>query len=73
MASRQLSFPVFDADNHLYETKDALTKFLPDHAKYAIDYVDVRGRTKIVVRGQITDRLRLAACGGYARPAQLRR
>jgi len=55
MPSRQLSFPVFDADNHLYETKDALTKFLPDHAKYAIDYVDVRGRTKIVVRGQITD------------------
>jgi hypothetical protein len=22
--------PIFDADNHLYETKDALTKFLPD-------------------------------------------
>ena len=55
MPSRQLSFPVFDADNHLYETKDALTKFLPDHAKHAIDYVDVRGRTKIVVRGQITE------------------
>jgi predicted TIM-barrel fold metal-dependent hydrolase len=55
MPSRQLSFPVFDADNHLYETNDALTKFLPEHAKYAIDYVDVRGRTKIVVRGQITD------------------
>lgn len=55
MPSRELSFPVFDADNHLYETKDALTKFLPDHAKYAIDYVDVRGRTKIVVRGQITE------------------
>jgi predicted TIM-barrel fold metal-dependent hydrolase len=55
MPSRQVSFPVFDADNHLYETKEALTKFLPDHAKYAIDYVDVRGRTKIVVRGQITE------------------
>jgi len=55
MPSRQLNFPVFDADNHLYETKDALTKFLPDYAKYAIDYVDVRGRTKIVVRGQITE------------------
>jgi hypothetical protein len=47
MPSRQLDFPVFDADNHLYETKDALTKFLPDHAKHAIDYVDVRGRTKM--------------------------
>jgi predicted TIM-barrel fold metal-dependent hydrolase len=55
MPSRQLSFPVFDADNHFYETREALTKFLPDHAKHAIDYVDIRGRTKIVVRGVISD------------------
>ncbi|MGZ4709687.1 MAG: amidohydrolase family protein, partial [Acidimicrobiales bacterium] len=47
--------PVFDADNHLYETKDALTKFLPDRYKGAVDYVEVRGRTKIVVRGQISE------------------
>jgi predicted TIM-barrel fold metal-dependent hydrolase len=50
-----LSFPVFDADNHFYEPREALTKFLPDAHKNAIDYVDVRGRTKIVVRGQISD------------------
>ncbi|MDT7545145.1 MAG: hypothetical protein QOE99_1255 [Actinomycetota bacterium] len=55
MPSRELSFPVFDADNHFYEPKEALTKFLPDRYKHAIDYVDVRGRTKIVVRGQISD------------------
>jgi hypothetical protein len=53
--SRELSFPVFDADNHFYEPREALTKFLPDKHKHAIDYVDVRGRTKIVVRGQISD------------------
>lgn len=35
MPSRQLSFPVFDADNHFYETREALTKFLPAHAKNA--------------------------------------
>lgn len=29
MATRKLDFPVFDADNHLYETTDALTKYLP--------------------------------------------
>ena len=46
-----LDIPVFDADNHLYETRDALTKYLPDRYKSAVDYVDVRGRTKIVVRG----------------------
>ena len=55
MPSRELSFPVFDADNHFYEPREALTKFLPDAHKNAIDYVDVRGRTKIVVRGQISD------------------
>jgi predicted TIM-barrel fold metal-dependent hydrolase len=46
---------IFDADNHLYETKDALTKYLPERYKNAVDYVDVRGRTKIVVRGQISE------------------
>ena len=55
MPSHTLSFPVFDADNHLYETRDALTKYLPDEYRNAIDYVDVHGRTKIVVRGRITD------------------
>src|SRR3954466_12104881 len=54
MPSRDLSFPVFDADNHFYEPREALTKFLPDAYKHVIDYVDVRGRTKIVVRGQIS-------------------
>jgi predicted TIM-barrel fold metal-dependent hydrolase len=53
--SRILDFPVFDADNHMYETPDALTKFLPKEFKGAIDYVDVRGRTKVAVRGQISE------------------
>ena len=55
MMTRVLDVPVFDADNHLYETRDSLTKYLPDSAKRVIDYVDVRGRTKIVVRGQISE------------------
>jgi predicted TIM-barrel fold metal-dependent hydrolase len=50
-----LGFPVFDSDNHLYETSDAFTRHLPARYKGAIDYVDVRGRTKIVVRGTISD------------------
>ncbi|MEY2471283.1 MAG: hypothetical protein QOK28_612 [Actinomycetota bacterium] len=49
-----LDIPVFDADNHLYETRDSLTKFLPDRYKGVIDYVEQRGRTKIVVRGNIS-------------------
>jgi predicted TIM-barrel fold metal-dependent hydrolase len=50
-----LDIPVFDADNHLYETQDALTKFLPERYRGAIDYVEVRGRVKIVVRGRISE------------------
>jgi predicted TIM-barrel fold metal-dependent hydrolase len=53
--TRVLDVPVFDADNHLYETRDSLTQFLPDRYRSAIDYVDVRGRTKIVVRGRISE------------------
>lgn len=55
MPSRQLDFPVFDADNHLYETRDALTKYLPSEYEKVIGYVEVNGRTKITVKGQISD------------------
>lgn len=55
MPSRELSFPVFDADNHMYEPQEALTKYLPEKRKNVIDYVQVRGRTKIVVRGHISE------------------
>ena len=53
--ARKLPYPVFDADNHFYEPKEALTKFLPDHRKNVIDYIEVRGRTKIMVRNQVSD------------------
>jgi hypothetical protein len=46
---------IFDADNHLYETDEAFTKFLPDRYRGVIEYVQVRGRTKIAVRGHISE------------------
>ena len=55
MPSRKLSYPVFDADNHFYEPKEALTQFLPDNRKGVVDYIDVRGRTKIMVRNVVSD------------------
>ena len=55
MASRDLGFPIFDADNHMYETEEALTKFLPEQYAKAIEYIDIKGRTKIVVRGTISE------------------
>ena len=53
--SDKLGFPVFDADNHLYETGDALTKYLPANRRGVIDFVEVHGRTKIMVNGQISN------------------
>jgi len=51
----QLRGSIFDADNHLYEPKEALTQFLPEEYRGAVKYVEVDGRTKIAVRGQISD------------------
>ncbi|HVC69312.1 MAG TPA: amidohydrolase family protein [Acidimicrobiales bacterium] len=68
MADRSLGIPVFDADNHLYETREALTKFVPDRYKGAIDYIDVRGRTKIVVRGRISEYIPNPTFDVVARP-----
>jgi predicted TIM-barrel fold metal-dependent hydrolase len=53
--ARTFGFPVFDSDNHLYETQDAFTRHLPKQYDGTIEYVTVRGRTKIAIRGQITD------------------
>ena len=33
---RQLDYPVFDADNHMYEQPDAFTRYLPDEYKNVI-------------------------------------
>ncbi|MFD3926944.1 amidohydrolase family protein [Streptomyces sp. NPDC058614] len=55
MTSRALPYPLFDADNHLYEPPEALTRHLPKKYASAIQYVQVNGRTKIAIRGQISD------------------
>lgn len=50
-----LDYPVFDADNHLYETQDCFTRHLPSELSHLIRYVQVNGRTKIVVRNMLSD------------------
>jgi predicted TIM-barrel fold metal-dependent hydrolase len=52
---RELPYPTFDADNHLYENRDALTKFLPREYEGVIRYVEVDGRTKLAIKDKITD------------------
>jgi predicted TIM-barrel fold metal-dependent hydrolase len=53
--ARTVDFPVFDADNHLYETKESFTRHMPERYKGAIDYVDLHGRTKIMIRGTVSE------------------
>jgi predicted TIM-barrel fold metal-dependent hydrolase len=55
MPEAVVDFPVFDADNHMYETTDAFTKFLPAEYAGLIKYVQVNGRDKIAVRNVISD------------------
>jgi len=41
---------IFDADNHMYETKDALLRYLPEQYRSAIRFVEVEGRTRIALQ-----------------------
>lgn len=49
------STEIWDADNHFYESVDAFTRHLPKRYKKAIQYVQVDGRTKIAIRGKISE------------------
>jgi predicted TIM-barrel fold metal-dependent hydrolase len=53
--ARTIDYPVFDSDNHLYETEEAFTRHLPEKYRGAIKYVQVNGRTKIAVNDKISD------------------
>jgi predicted TIM-barrel fold metal-dependent hydrolase len=68
---RRLPYETFDADNHMYENRDALTKFIPKEYAGVIKYVDINGRTKVAVKDMISDYIpnptfgRVAVPGGY--------
>ena len=52
---QRVDFPVFDADNHLYETEDSLTRHLPATHRNLIRFVELGGRKKLVVRDRLTE------------------
>ncbi len=52
---QNVTFPVYDADHHLYETEDALTKYLPDSMKREFYFVEKNGRKKLVIGGMVSD------------------
>ena len=68
---RRLPYETFDADNHLYENRDAMTKFLAPEFQGVIKYVDINGRTKLAINDVISDYIpnptftRVAVPGGF--------
>ncbi len=65
---RELPYPTFDADNHLYENRDALTKFLPREYEGVVKYVEIGGRTKLAIRDKISDYIPNPTFGKVAVP-----
>jgi predicted TIM-barrel fold metal-dependent hydrolase len=60
---------VFDADNHFYETTEALTRHLPARYRSAIQYVKLEnGRTKLAVGGKISEYIPNPTFDVVARP-----
>lgn len=47
--------PIFDADQHMYETAEALTKFLPERYRRAVQYAQIGRHTRVVINNRVTD------------------
>src|SRR5205823_4213728 len=60
-------FPVFDADNHLYESP-AWLDYLPKRYRRDIQFVEVRGRTRLAMKGKVTEFIPNPTFDRVARP-----
>lgn len=50
-----LPYPVYDADHHLYEPADAFLRHLPKAFEREFYFAEVKGRTKLVIGGMLSD------------------
>lgn len=50
---RQLEYPVFDVDNHMYENTDSFVKFMPKEYDGLVKYIQEGNRTRLVVKDRI--------------------
>lgn len=50
-----LPFAVYDADNHLYEPPEAFLRHLPKPFQREFYFAEVKGRTKLVINGQLSE------------------
>jgi predicted TIM-barrel fold metal-dependent hydrolase len=49
------AYPIYDADQHYYETPDAFLRHLPKEFRKEFQYVTVNGRTKLAIGGMLSD------------------
>ena len=64
--------PIFDADQHMYETPDALTKYLPERYRKAVQFVQIGRHTRIAIMDKITDYIPNPTFERVAAPARTR-
>ena len=50
---RNLEYPVFDVDNHMYENTDSFVKFMPKEYDGLVKYIQEGNRTRLVVKDSI--------------------
>jgi len=76
---RRLDYPVFDADNHMYENTDALTQHIPLEYEGIVAYAKINNRDKLVLGDRISRNIvnptfiRVAPPGGQADDPEKRR
>jgi hypothetical protein len=62
------AFPVYDADNHLYEPEEAFIRHLPQRFRRDFYFVDVEGRRKLVIAGMLSEYIPNPTLGGPGPP-----
>ncbi|MFC3172820.1 amidohydrolase family protein [Novosphingobium bradum] len=50
-----VNFPVYDADHHLYEPREAFERYLPERFKRDFYFVEKDGHTKLVINGMLSE------------------
>jgi hypothetical protein len=45
--------PIFDADQHMYETPDSLTKYLPEKYSRAVQFAQIDRQTRIIINNRV--------------------
>ena len=66
--SQFVGAPIFDADQHMYESADALTRHLPAQYESAVQFVQIGRHTRIAVNGRITEYIPNPTFDRVARP-----